>query len=75
MQTTIGKVYKNNDGDFFTPAQTGNYYIVDMWKCTKDGEVLDINENPCPVPVMTAELKEIGNAVFEYGYPEFNPQF
>ena len=71
----VGFVYTNGCGEYFTPAQSGNFYIVDMWKCTKQGKVLDINKNPCPVPKMTNELKQIGKSKFEYEYPEFNPQF
>lgn len=71
----VGFVYTNSDGEFFTPAQSGNFYIVDMWKCEKDGNVLDIIENPCPVPIVTADLKEFGISKYQHEYPEFNPQF
>lgn len=71
----IGIVYSNGNKEYFTPAQSGNFYIVDMWKCKRNGEVLDINENPCPIPIMTNELKQIGKSKFKYEYPEFNPQF
>jgi hypothetical protein len=71
----VGFVYKNSDGEYFTPAQSGNFWIVDMWKCSKDGEVSDIIKNPCPVPVNTSDLKEIGKSKYKYEYPDFNPRF
>jgi hypothetical protein len=71
----VGFVYKNEDNEYFTPAQSGNFWIVDAWKCNKDGEVLDIIQNPCPVPVATANLKKIGACKFSYDYPEFNLNF
>lgn len=71
----VGFVYQNSDGEYFTPAQSGNFYIVDMWKCNISGYVDDINENPSPIPVNTSDLKEIGKSEHEYEYLDFNPQF
>lgn len=71
----IGFVYRNSDGEHYTPAQSGNFWIVDMWKCQDNGKVDDIDINPCPIPVNTSDLKEIGISKFNYEYPEFNPRF
>lgn len=74
MKTKVGFIYKSGK-EYFTPAQDGNFYIVDMWKCDKNGFVSDIDKNPCPVPVATSELKKVGKSNFDYAYPEFNPRF
>jgi len=75
MQVIKGNIYKNADGEFLTPAQSGNFYICDMWVCDKSGNVPDIEENPFPVPKYTNDIVLIGDCKNEYEYPDFNPQF
>lgn len=75
MKVIKGNIYKNEDGEFLTPAQSGDFYICDMWVCDKDGNVLDIEENPFPVPKYTNDLTLVSESVCEYEYPEFNPKF
>ncbi len=75
MKTQKGLVYTNTDNEFYTPAMTGNFYIVDMWECDKNGLVKDIEENPCPKPVNTSDLKYYGQSKHGYSYPEFSVNF
>ena len=74
MKTQVGFVY-GRDGRFYTPAQSGEYWVNDMWECDKDGLVPDISENPCPAPVNTSGMKLIGESKHQYEYPEWNPNF
>lgn len=71
----VGFVYKNSDNEFFTPAQSGNFWICDFWRCDKKGEVLDIDINPQPIPVNTCDMVLVGKSNFNYSYPEWNPKF
>jgi hypothetical protein len=75
MNVKIGIVYKNSDKEYFTPAQNGDFYIVDMWQCDKSGQVKDIDENPYPTPINTSDLVKVGKSKYDYEYPEFNPKF
>lgn len=70
MKVQINNIYKNREGEFFTPAQSGDFYIVDMWECDKMGLVEDIDENPCPTPIATDELSFFAESNFNYAYPE-----
>lgn len=74
MKTLKGNIYTDGE-NHYTPAQTGDFYIVDMWKCDKKGNVNDIEENPYPVPVSTNGLKFVCKSKVNYEYPEFNPKF
>ena len=67
----VGYVYKNlEEKKFYTPAQSGNFYVCDMWECDKSGFVKDIEENPYPVPKYINDLKLIGKSKFKNEYPE-----
>ena len=75
MKIREGLIYKNSDNEFYTPAQTGDFYIVDMWECNEHGEVKDIEENPYPSPINTSDLIEHGENKNNYEYPDFSPKF
>ena len=75
MNVKIGFIYTNSENEFFTPAQSGEFYIVDMWECDSSGIVKDIEENPFPTPKNTSDLKEFKQNKNSYEYPEFNPKF
>lgn len=75
MKIEKGKIYINSDGEFFTPAMSGDFIIVDMWQCDKTGLVPDIIENPSPKPVNTNDLKVIGFSSYAYNYPDFDIKF
>lgn len=75
MKIKKGLIYKDEDGDFYTPAMSGDFWIVDMWNCDKGGTVPDIEENTSPVPKNTAGLTEVFGYSKNYNYPEFNPRF
>lgn len=75
MLLSIGNVYKNDEGEFLTPAQNGNFFICDMWVCDKEGNVQDIEENPYPVPKYTNDLTLIKESNPKYEYPEFSHKF
>lgn len=72
MKTEIGKVYINNDGEFFTPAMNGDFYIVDMWPCDNNGVAIDIIGDPNPIPINTCDLKLHGVSDIIYVYPEWS---
>lgn len=69
MKVIKGYIYKNSDGEFFTPAMTGVFGIVDAWRCDKNGNVIDINENPYPIPVFTFDLIKVSKNKNNYEYP------
>ena len=70
MDVKQGYVYKNADNEYYTPAQSGQFYIVDCWKCDKNGNVEDINENPWPTPVSTSDFKRVKATKNNYSYPK-----
>ena len=72
MKIDIGKVYVDSDGEFFTPAMSGDFYIVDMWPCDNKGVSNDIIDNPNPTPVNTCDLKLHGNSEVIYEYPDWS---
>ena len=75
MKIKKNNIYVDSEGSYYKAAMTGNFYIVDMWKCDKSGCVDDIEQNPYPVPINTVDLKHYGVAVHEDDYPPYNPQF
>lgn len=75
MNTIKNNIYKNSEGAFLLAAQTGNFYVCDFWECDKNGNVKDIEENPCPVPKYTNDLVHIGTSKEIYDYPEFELNF
>ena len=69
MKVTKGSVYKNGR-EYFTPAQSGDFFVVDVWKCDKFGNVKDLDENPDPYPMKVQELTLIGATDKVYNYPK-----
>jgi len=70
MKVSVGKVYKNKYGEYYTPAMSRDFGIVDMWKCNKNSWIGDIKRNPCPMPQSTEDLKYVSESKYSYSYPE-----
>jgi hypothetical protein len=69
MKIKLNKIYKKGK-DYYLPAAEGDFYIVDMWKCNKDGIVKDILKNPSPCPVITSGLRAYKDFENSYAYPK-----
>ena len=49
---------------------SGDFGVVDMLPCNKNGYVKTIKRDPSPIPVCTSGLKYVGESLYSYSYPE-----